>query len=29
LMAVSFGGGQLLGAGLLYWNLERTDGTHP
>ena len=24
-MAISFGGGQLLGAVILYWNLERTD----
>jgi hypothetical protein len=24
-MAVSFGGGQLLGAAILYWNLEKTD----
>ena len=29
LMGVSFGGGQLLGAAILYWNLERTDGSHP
>lgn len=28
LMAVSFGGGQLLGAVILYWNLERIDGAH-
>lgn len=26
LMGVSFGGGQLLGAAVLYWTLERTDG---
>lgn len=25
LMAVTFGGGQLLGAAILYWTLERTD----
>jgi hypothetical protein len=25
-MAVCFGGGQLLGAGVLYWTLERTNG---
>lgn len=25
LMGVSFGGGQLLGAAILYWSLERTD----
>ncbi len=25
-MGLSFGGGQLLGAAILYWNLERTDG---
>lgn len=24
-MGISFGGGQLLGAAILYWNLERTD----
>ena len=27
LMGVSFGGGQLLGAAVLYWTLERTDGS--
>lgn len=27
LMAISFGGGQLLGAVILHWTLERTDGT--
>lgn len=26
-MGVSFGGGQLLGAAMLYWNLERTDAS--
>jgi hypothetical protein len=26
-MALSFGGGQLLGAAILYWNLERTDAS--
>jgi hypothetical protein len=26
LMAISFGGGQLLGAAILYWTLERSDG---
>lgn len=26
-MAMSFGGGQLLGAAILYWNLERTDAS--
>jgi hypothetical protein len=26
-MALSFGGGQLLGAGVLYWTLERGDGS--
>ena len=25
-MALSFGGGQILGAAVLYWNLERVDG---
>ncbi len=25
-MAISFGGGQLLTAGILYWTLERSDG---
>jgi hypothetical protein len=24
-MGISFGGGQLLGAAILYWTLERTD----
>ena len=27
LMGVSFGGGQLLGAAILYWTLERNDGS--
>lgn len=26
LMGITFGGGQLLGAGVLYWNLERKNG---
>lgn len=26
-MGISFGGGQLLGASILYWTLERTDGS--
>ncbi len=26
-MGISFGGGQLLGAAILYWTLERTDGS--
>jgi hypothetical protein len=26
-MGISFGGGQLLSAAILYWTLERTDGT--
>ncbi len=26
-MGLSFGGGQLLGAAMLYWNLERTHGS--
>jgi hypothetical protein len=26
-MGISFGGGQLLGAGILYWTLERIDGS--
>ncbi|MAT15913.1 MAG: hypothetical protein CMJ46_11670 [Planctomyces sp.] len=26
-MGITFGGGQLLSAGLLYWNLERHDGS--
>ena len=29
LMGVSFGGGQLLGAAILYWTLERTDASSP
>jgi len=29
LMGISFGGGQLLGAAILYWTLERTDGSSP
>ena len=28
-MGVSFGGGQLLGAAILYWTLERTDVSSP
>jgi hypothetical protein len=26
-MGVTFGGGQLLGAAILYWTLERTDAS--
>jgi prolipoprotein diacylglyceryltransferase len=26
-MGISFGGGQLLGALILYWNLERSNGS--
>lgn len=28
-MGISFGGGQLLGAAILYWTLERNDGASP